>query len=491
MEKKVAIIGLGVSGLSVLREYICAQEHEDLEIIVFDEENLGTGLPYQKDDKSLLLNQTSATMSMDPINPLGFVDWLDETLEIQDASGHHIPRTIYGQYLRDYLNKLIQKGNITFVPKKVSDLTIIGENEYKVSCKNDSYKVNAIHLCTGHFPYKDPYGLKGKTEYIHQPYPVESRLFPLLGKDVNRLAIVGTGLTALDIMLYVSKTNKDIQIHFISLDGAFTSVRGNIVFSKLHYLNKENISNYIDSYGDFIPLNQYIEWLMLEGESNGIDVREIWQNLGGGTPKGIEMDFRFLNELGIFQGIIHQLDDILPLIWDSLTNDDRNTFLRMYGGKWHKFRSPMPQKTAKKILELCADESIILHKNIQSINYIGNSFEINLPTEQLHVEYIVNATGPETDVEKAKLQDPFLFSLLNKRIVEKQMYGGIEVEWPSQSVYSSKYGVLNTLKAHGQLVGGIQYGNNSMGMLSRSAVMAVEHAFKFIKEEETNGIKNI
>lgn len=49
---KIAIIGMGVAGISVLREWTKEKEiNPSLEITVYgDEDTFGTGLPYQKDN---------------------------------------------------------------------------------------------------------------------------------------------------------------------------------------------------------------------------------------------------------------------------------------------------------------------------------------------------------------------------------------------------------------------------------------------------------
>ena len=57
---KIAIIGAGTAGVSVLRELVKYQEFKDLEVDIYDNpENMGQGVPFQNDSQELLINLPS------------------------------------------------------------------------------------------------------------------------------------------------------------------------------------------------------------------------------------------------------------------------------------------------------------------------------------------------------------------------------------------------------------------------------------------------
>ena len=73
---KIAIIGMGVAGVSVLSAMTKHPIFQKHEIILFDKpQTFGTGLPYQPDSSIILLNQTADTMSMEQNDRLDFVRW--------------------------------------------------------------------------------------------------------------------------------------------------------------------------------------------------------------------------------------------------------------------------------------------------------------------------------------------------------------------------------------------------------------------------------
>ncbi|RIM18529.1 pyridine nucleotide-disulfide oxidoreductase, partial [Staphylococcus chromogenes] len=54
---KVAIIGMGTAGVSVLRHLVKFKQFKQLEVDVYDNEvNMGQGKPFQDDSEDLLTN---------------------------------------------------------------------------------------------------------------------------------------------------------------------------------------------------------------------------------------------------------------------------------------------------------------------------------------------------------------------------------------------------------------------------------------------------
>src|SRR5699024_2858752 len=103
----------------------------------------------------------------------------------------------------------------------------------------------------------------------------------------------------------------------------------------------------------------------------------------------------------------------------------------------------------------------------------GASFTCHLKDgTSINVDYFINATGNDIHVSFDKKQMHLLSQMLNERIIQPEEFGGVQVRIPDLSAVSQKYGVIHTLKAHGQLIAGIQFGNSSVRIISRSAEAA-------------------
>jgi len=475
-QMKIAVIGAGVAGISVLREVVkYKMSHPNLKIVLFDKEKtFGTGMPYQPDHDALLLNQTPETMSIVPENPYHFVEWLKENTRWTDPIGKHLPRNIYGEYLQDFLGYLLNENNIEVHKNKVEKIHLEEDNRLSIIYGNNKKQVvDAAHLCVGHLPYRDPYELKREEKYIYNPYPVKENL-----KDIpnhSKIGIIGTGLTAIDLMLYLQEEKEDVDIHFTSLDSSFGAVRGGEKTIDLTYFSKEKIYHERKKNHGFIALETLMNWFKKEVELNGISVKTMWSTYGKGTIEGLKHDLENLEEIGQFQFIIHQLDDLLPEMWESLTEKDKNRFLKSYESKWAKFRSPMPKQTAIKLIDFYEKGKIHLSGPTKNVTKENDLFRIELEEgNSFQVDYVINATGQKNKLSLYGDETSLITQLLNEQLLQKELFGGVQVTWPALSAVNHRYGVLPQLKIQGQLISGIQFGNNTMGMVSLGAIKAVK-----------------
>lgn len=62
---RVAIIGMGTAGVSVLRQLVKHENFSQLKVDVYDDDrNMGQGVPFQNDSSELLINMPSKSMSL-------------------------------------------------------------------------------------------------------------------------------------------------------------------------------------------------------------------------------------------------------------------------------------------------------------------------------------------------------------------------------------------------------------------------------------------
>lgn len=174
---KIAIVGMGAAGVSVLHAMTKFSEYADAEIIIYtDPDTFGTGLPYQPDSNILLLNQRAETMSIKQEDPLDFVRWAVAKKGFKDGEKAHLPRPWYGEYLQETMKKAIEILKPTIIKEEVHDLSIQNNNTIILRTPNSEQQVDMVHLCTGHLSYQDPYHLKGHAHFIYNPYPTYEKL---------------------------------------------------------------------------------------------------------------------------------------------------------------------------------------------------------------------------------------------------------------------------------------------------------------------------
>lgn len=473
--RKIAIIGMGAAGISVLNAMTKFPEYAKTEIILYsDSETFGTGLPYQADTSSLLLNQTADTMSIDPEDPRDFVKWINEKKAIQGADKMHFPRVWYGEYLQDTLGNALTLLNPKVIKEEVTDLTVQSDGTFLLTSNQGEIAVDVVHLCMGHLAYQDPYHLKGNPDYIYHPYPTYKKLDLIANKA--RVGIIGTGLTGIDMMRYLVRKREGIQIHFFSDTGMFSSVRGVEPQLRLQYVTRKQLEKERQSSNGFVSLSKMVEWFQLECEAQGVDLKRILTHYPEGSKNELEMQLEDAFDLATLQSIIHAMDFYLPEYWTALNEGDKKRYVHEYRAHFERFRSPMPRETVTELLALLKSREVRSHKEIKTINDAQPGFYISLENgETIAVDYIINATGQSKQVEISHLNSPLLNNLLNKRILHPEVSGGVQVMWPTSEAVSQRYGILSNLRVHGQMIIGTQYGNNTVGLIQ-------DHAYKIVRE---------
>ena len=178
------------------------------------------------------------------------------------------------------------------------------------------------------------------------------------------------------------------------------------------------------------------------------------------------------------------MSPFLPEIWMALEETDKKLFFDKYNEKWDKLRSSFPVATAKELVSAWEENKITVSNQLVDVIKEENSFELILKDgESQHVDYIINAAGTQKNVSFNMDRMPLLSQLLNERLLQPETFGGIQINLPDFSAISQKYGIIHTLKVHGELISGIQFGNNSVNMVSESARPAVNDILKYFKNK--------
>lgn len=488
---RIAIIGMGVAGISILRELykqLNVKERNAIDIIIYtDAEQFGTGFPYQEDDESLLINQYTETMTIIPDEPDDFTDWISKNKTRQSIYHTHLPRSWFGEYLNERMNFWISKLEVQVVCQRVESIDYLSHRQYLVQTESSTEIVESVHLATGHLAYKDPYDLIGEEGYVYNPYPARKKM--QLRKETSSVAIIGTGLTALDAMLFIQKEYPFSDLTFYSRNGLFSSVRGNESAVEMHYFCHDKVVALINN-GQKLTLAMVKDWFFKEMDEQGINAEWVWSNLGNGSVEGMAMDLSYSETLGEFQSMIRLMRKCYPVIWKALPDDEKDLFLKLYGQQWQRFKAPIPQNTAKYLIKNINQNNISLVSGLKNINKIGEQFVLETGEEKVYTaDYVINCTGQMIDLNTGlSQQDPLIQELIDKKMLTSYAYGGIAIDYPSMSIIDSEKHVHPTFKAYGQIVTGVQFGNSNVELISLSAEYGVRSMMEELKKPLTSHI---
>ncbi|MGA2755869.1 MAG: FAD/NAD(P)-binding protein [Solirubrobacteraceae bacterium] len=373
----VAVIGAGASGTLVAAHLLRASQR-GWRVILVDRESHARGAAYSTRDPRHRLNVAAGRMSAFDDDPDDFVRWCRARGR---ATGEHDyePRQIYGDYLRGLLERFASPGELELVRNRVVSVTRGGERQPLTVAFRDgrSLRADAAVVAIGN-PNPAPLANRGcGRRVIDDPWNPRSleRM-----RDARTIAIVGTGLTAIDISLSVAAASPAATILAISRHG-------------------------------LLPCAQSAEEAAAVPSPFATDRRRL-----------------ALSELveGVFDAVAAQpaswravIDSLRPqtaTLWQALDVEERRTFMLELKWLWDAHRHRMAPAVAQEIAELRARGRLSVRAaSVMSVRGADASVEIAIDDDagrhELSVDYVVNATGPAGAITSHP--DPLVRQLLS------------------------------------------------------------------------------
>ena len=184
---------------------------------------VGEGLAYATRDLAHLLNVPAGRMSAWPDRPDDFVQWASRRYR-PVAPGEFLPRQWYGEYVRETLNAAAHEArsaaHLTVIFDEVRRLARRPGGGWMVSlARGASLSADTVVLAIGHRPPPDPIGRLWsgpRARFIADPWrPFATNAV----RGDEPVAILGTGLTAVDAVLSLSQEPRRMPITLISRRG--------------------------------------------------------------------------------------------------------------------------------------------------------------------------------------------------------------------------------------------------------------------------------
>ncbi|WP_434120614.1 FAD/NAD(P)-binding protein [Salinicoccus roseus] len=471
MEKRqnIAIIGGGVSSVSILSRMVHNPEFgEELTIDIYDSERMmGRGPAYQEDSRHLLINVPTEEMSLGNGHP-SFKEWLE--------SNSHEPitytsRYLFGEYMRELMTSVEEAhDNVHLNYTLVDDIQYdSGNGRFTLHSGNEVKIYDHLFLTVGQLEYSDPYQLKGSEGYIYDPYPLIEGLADV-GSD--RIGIVGSGLSAIDCIRYLSIERDVPEIHAFSRSGDMPSVRGTPTDVELSHFTYEKLESL--KVNDEISLESIEELFRKELAYQNID-EALLDRRTGDTLADLRFDVGHLDEIGRLQYLIISANPIFSDVYQYLSRSDKTLFLDKYHPLIEENHSPMPLEVAEDLIKWAEEGRLHIVDGICSIEKEDEFIVSTEEGEQYFIRTLINATGPKKDVRQDATG--IISALLNHLIIAASEFGGILVD-QKRHVISPKTGTIENMFVLGSLTTGGDYLSNSVQLLNRNAQKIVDQFYR-------------
>jgi uncharacterized NAD(P)/FAD-binding protein YdhS len=384
--KTVVIIGGGASG--ALAAYHLRRLDKTIRIIVIDPRpQAGLGLAYSTPSLRHLLNVPAGKISALPDQPDHFLNWLRLHCDPQANEETFAPRAVFGRYIQSLLE---ETPDIEFIRAVAVDCRIDGTMAEVILDSGQKLTADRVVLATGNF---EPAPLPGVAEtcrrdgsYRHNAWDADTYggLDPLAP-----IALIGTGLTAVDVLL---------RLREVGHRGTITALSRHAVFPHRHEPHPTLPAPVIPS-GTTATCLAYMRALRSAIE-RGIDWRSAIDSLRTTT-----------NDL-----------------WLALPHAEQKRFRRHLQRRWDVVRHRMAPSIADVIdAERAAGTLRVLHGQLAAVDPRSDGeaiVSLSGPTrrQRFATARVINCTGPNMNYRKVGA--PLLSSLLAKGAITPGPLGG-------------------------------------------------------------------
>ncbi len=384
----IAIIGSGLSGtltaINLLRQEV------PVHITLYEQEaqQLNRGAAYTKNNIYQPLNVPIDRMSLFSNQPDHFYHWLREDEQRIKVCiygierDNYVPRKVFGDYLKDTFNNIVAETgdlhHIAIAKNKVTAIIPAGDG-YDVESAEGNNHYHQVILASGNVPPQKAIFLPEHCRDLDLPIVHSWKGLPHIDSR-KQVLIVGSGLSMVDAIIELDKQGFKGQIRVLSRHGLIPLPEVPEPHNHLTLTINPSVYKQLTAF----------RALAKEAEAHGSGWRTIFHNI---RPQ-------------------------IPALWQALTDEEKQRFLRHVQPYWEVHRHRVPQFSYQLIQNLIAAGRLQLLKG--RITDIDNSTngKVTVTYRPRHTQarvsfdtdLIVNCTGPVTDLSRCG--DPLMEQLI-------------------------------------------------------------------------------
>jgi uncharacterized NAD(P)/FAD-binding protein YdhS len=405
----VVVVGGGCSGTLVTTQLLSQHPSRRLQVVVVEPGVVGRGVAYGTTSVSHLLNSPAGTMSAHCERPEHFVDWARERWADARTSSF-LPRQVYGEYLRSVLTEAMataprssslsrHKGEVVAVNFRP------GSRRALVGLADGGHiEADKVILALGNLPPAHPRGalaILRDPRYVSDPWARGA-----LTNVSGAVLLIGTGLTAIDVALALDDQGRSGPVYAVSRHG---------LLPRAHLERPEGAHGYVREHDAPVGLRAPMEPTDLQSPVGSPD--EAPDAL---TAREVLSWLRTkAQQTGDWRAAVDGIRLYTAGIWSALSEEERMRFLRHLQRYWEVHRHRMAPEVASRIAEMVGCGRLRVHRGaVERLEAGGEGVRAIVrrshpaATNAFDVAYVVNCTGPQSDVTTAgnRLLDNLLVS---------------------------------------------------------------------------------
>ncbi|MBV9263978.1 MAG: FAD/NAD(P)-binding protein [Candidatus Eremiobacteraeota bacterium] len=350
----VAVIGGGFSGCAVAAN-LAKYGPADLSLALFEPDELGRGAAYGTRHPEHLLNTRARAMSLYADDPEHFTRWLNG----RAAPDDFVSRRLYGDYVGEVARPLFARGGFVHVRKAAVRIRRDGSGfSLQVGGESTFYAKHVV-VATGNPPPNEeflPFELRLHPGYIGNPWHYD---FRTVGGHV---LILGSGLTALDVIGALRASRHRGRISVVSRKGQYPEVHAHVLpYDLIVALNAQDARSLLRSFRHHVEMAQRrgFDWRAIV-DALRVESEALWRRLPIAEQRRFDRHLRSRWDRGRHRA-------------PAAVNEAREVYstsgrLRTYAGRLRSFRN------GEATLSLNSGEQVRLHADwIVNCTGVGRS----------------------------------------------------------------------------------------------------------------------
>jgi uncharacterized NAD(P)/FAD-binding protein YdhS len=415
--KVIAIIGFGFCGRLAFF-HLVQKVDKNTKVLIFSKDKKNDlGPAFSSFSPHYILNVPANKMSAFVDKPKDFCQFLEKKYpQIFHKIGEdgYAPRQIYGEYLQQITDEAFANAKrsgveFKFVDEEVIDVTNGGEQFLVTTKNNNSFKANEIIVATSFkqndLPFKfDSRNIVKKLWTPQKRFALfeDQKTFHQKKLTNETICLIGSGLTAVDVIVGLKNKNFKGKIFVISR-------RGN--FPKKHFSTKDSPSLGAKASEDILRLTSELQLMRssaLQAKNDESFASKNDSMLGANPVLAICLKIRKFLRANPQLDLRHVIDSLRPIttqLWQNFDEKNKKLFLRL-SPYWNIFRHRAPISSVEMIEKMIESGQIeIKKKGVKNIAQTqdGKRILVQVFGEKLECDYLVNCLGFEFRAEKYPL----------------------------------------------------------------------------------------
>ncbi|MFG3256479.1 FAD/NAD(P)-binding protein [Streptomyces sp. NPDC048172] len=449
----IAVIGGGAAAVALLDALAVVGDVRDARdggarggtVTVFEPSpRLWRGRPYGPDLDAVRVNAPPALMSVRHGDFGHYAAWLGDRAapHADPLFGRSVvPRALYGAYLEHTAEKAVaglgERGwAVRVVPERVTGAAVSGDRDRIVlrtagARAGREFEATRLALCVGGGSPRDLYGLAGAPGFVADPYPLAGTLPAVpTGSDV---AVVGSGLTAVDVVVALAARGHTGRIALLSRSGVLPHVwqrpgePGDPGEHRPRHLTPERVAELHAARGG-LTLDDLAVLLRTELAEAGEDFGELAAELLA-TPsedpvRRLRAQLAAVDDPRIGRRVVQTAAHTVgPAAWPLLPAAERER-LRRHARTAVSVASPMVPVNAAVLLRLLDSGQLTLVPGVRAVEPVNGRFRVRHDGGTRTAETVLNAVNPPPQAVPAAARH-LVGSLVDAGLATREPSGGI------------------------------------------------------------------